>query len=162
VWVVPAWGDSVVKVQIAGVPGGQTLVDRVETEVAQVGADGVWFPTVCTYTRLLGGELEYRQVAKIEVKSLNRPIDPRVFTLAGMDLPSPIPVITEKSTPEKPVVMWDGTKLVDATPYTRPAHPSVVPRPVAAGAFRAWLWVASELAAVIAAFAAWRLRRSGV
>jgi hypothetical protein len=116
VWVVPAWGDSVVKVQIAGVPGGQTLVDTVETEVAPVGADGVWFPTVCTYTRLLGGELEYRQVAKIEVKSLNQPIDPRVFTLAGMDLPSPIPVITQKSTPEKPVAMWDGTKLVDATP----------------------------------------------
>lgn len=166
VWAVPAWGDSVVKVQLTGFTKVGTplvevpLVDTVDTEVARTGADGIWFPKVCTYVRTINGELETRQVAKIEVKSLNRPIDPKVFDLAGMDLPAPIPVRTDAATTKTPVMAWDGAKLTDAAPYTAvQAHPSVVLRPDVGGQYRMWFWLAAVVAALIAGTAAWRLRR---
>ncbi len=162
VWMVPAWGDNVVRVQLSGVTkAGTSLVDTVDTEVARAGVDGVWFPKVCTYTRMMGGELEARQVAKIEAISLNRPIDPRVFTLSGMDLPAPIPVLSDNPDPRKPVVAWDGKRLVDASRYISAgrSHPSVIVRPDPAGPYRVWLWVASGVAAAVAVLAVWRLRR---
>ncbi len=166
IWIVPAWGGSVVKVQLSGqTKAGKPLIatpliETVETEVAPAGPGGIWFPRVCTYTRTLGGELEKRQVAKVEVVSINQPIDPRAFSLAGMDLPARTPVVTGQANPKKAILSWDGEKLVDATNIlsSQRSHPSIVDRPDAA--LRLWLWAAAAAGLVLTGTAIWRLKRT--
>lgn len=168
-WTVPDWDYNIVKIhtaidlKVVGFPdlrGDEQCVDTLETQVAQVKPGGPWFPKVCTYLREMKGQLESRQVAKIEIKSLGEPIDRRNFDLPGMDLPPGLLVMTDDAMPEKTVKQWNGKELVeyDAQKAYRQPRPSVITRPAVTQGYRVWLWVASGTAGAVALVALWRLR----
>lgn len=107
VTIVPSQDHSVVRLTSTFSAGGIAIADEVLTSVAKVGAGGLWYPSECTYTRTVGGNLEQRQHAVIAVKSLNEPIDPSAFELSGMGIDSG----TVFDTGEAKYRVWNGKDL---------------------------------------------------
>jgi hypothetical protein len=157
IWAVPEWDHNVVRIFGTATVNGVAFVQSLEVEVARVGPDGPWFPAKCTYSDIRDGRSRFRLVERIQVKSLNQPIDPRVFQLAGMDIP-PRTLVTDPNSPTPKLLEWDGEKLgpPNSVVHGPPPAPSVVERPSPWAAYRPWLWAASCVAAVGAAAAAWR------
>ncbi len=129
VWVVPAWGPSVVRIETSGKieregpTKGLDYQDSVESDYKPVGAAPVWFPRTCVYERRIGGKVYEREVADVEVRSLNEPLPPDVFKLAGMDIPPKTAVVGYR---KEGLSYWDGKTIVPQDPpLTLPVVPSV-------------------------------------
>ena len=108
-WIVPEWGHSVVRIE-KKYTEQFVLVDAVENEVALVGGTEIWFPTRTLSIRTIDGKEAEREDVTIDVKSLNQPVDPKMFRIEGMDIP---PNTTVGGIPgdEKRLYYWDGQRV---------------------------------------------------
>lgn len=124
-------------------------------------ASGLWYTRETTYEDFLEGELTLRHQAAIRPTSINQPIDPGVFTLAGLGIPVGEHVRGEEDSSHR---YWDGNRIVD----TRPAQPTadVVPPsgppPQAVGATAGWPRWLMPLATAVFSMAAVALLRQAV
>jgi hypothetical protein len=123
-------GYSVVRMEQEFKGGGTNYVDSVDLEIKKHEKSGVWFPVSQHYQRVEDGNRVSREEhLKVTVVSLNEPLDPAVFTPAGMNVRpgSLVMYIPERDTGE---CVWDGSKIV----CTRPGEYSSGP-----GMSRRWL-----------------------
>lgn len=109
VWIVPEWGHSVVRVSESD--DKEKVEQWVENKVALDKSSKLWFPISCVVGRTKEGKKTREEESTITVKSLNEPVDPKVFELAGMDLPVGTPVI---NFAEGGSYVWNGKELVRA------------------------------------------------
>jgi hypothetical protein len=106
VWIATDRGPSVVRIEITA----GKLMQAVESELAMLDS-GYWFPRRCEYCSVRDGKDEVREKVEVEVLSLNKPVDPAVFTLAGMNIQRNTPIVGISDEMHGPVV-WDGSAVV--------------------------------------------------
>lgn len=152
IWIVPAYGNSVVRLEVSA--PDDKLTDVLESEVAPFGEQRVWFPRRCLYTRTVDGREQEREELDIDVKSLNQAIDPVHFRLSDMALAPHTPIQGVPEAPAK-IYEWRDSKIVaggSAPAVVRGIKPSISP----------WYYAAGVSLAVLAVFLIWkavRLRR---
>ena len=62
-------GPSVVRIEAGLNNNGKVHLQAVESDLQRNGASGVWFPKVCTYTRVVDGKSKQKEVTEIQVVS---------------------------------------------------------------------------------------------
>jgi hypothetical protein len=110
IWIVPAWGYSVLQIEIG--EGEDDYSARVHSEVANIPGTSLWFPTKCTYSYRSNGREVQKEVVDVEIKSMNQPLDEGHFRLSGMDIPLGKTVLGVPGAGAKPF-KWDGSALVE-------------------------------------------------
>lgn len=153
VWVAPSKGNNIVRIKLEDATSVDLLVSE---DVTAVGQSGLWFPRVVRYETYKAGELTRREVVRIEEVRLNEPIDPSVFTLAGLALTEGTYVQTPDA--KQSGFLRDG-KIDTSRPKTRfedTAPPTPLTAPPAGPNY--WL-VGACVALVLAAVAVIAVRR---
>jgi hypothetical protein len=146
IWVVPAWGPSVGRIEMENEVAGRHYVESIESDNHQFGTANIWFPQSCVYESLRDGKSVEKEEVKVEVQSLNEPLPADTFRLAGMDIPVGWPISGYRL---EGMSTWDG-KEIEAK---EPPAPPLAPVPRNSG----WkLAVGAILLAIVAAMAIWR------
>ena len=113
-------GYSVVRMEEEFRGGGTQYVDSVDLQIRKHEKSGVWFPVSQHYQRVEdGSRVTCEEHLKITVLSLNEPLEPVVFTPAGMNVRpgTPVMFIPEQGTGHH---VWDGNKIVGTRPAVYP------------------------------------------
>ncbi len=147
-WIAPAKGMGVVRSERRSGSDDSAIVDSVESELERIEGPGIWYPRTCHYRRVEGGKVTREQDVLVTSATFNQPIDPAVFTLAGMEVPVGKRVLPTPS--ENGTFMWDGHRVVASS---TPAELAPAERFRKGGTF---LGVSSVLLLVVAGGAAWR------
>lgn len=153
-WIASELGHSVLQMEFSSVSKkGKRRLQRVHSKLAQHG--DVWFPSECEYTCYSDDELIAHELWLVKNATFNSPIDPAVFTLAGLDLPQGTYVVGDSGQEGKLALgVWDGEKLTDP-----PAVPTVLSRPPPAAENRdRLLWIATLNAIAGLALIGWYFR----
>lgn len=159
-WIAPSQDYSIVRVVIVPEWGGGSLLDRIECENREYGSPGVWYPHRVCYERFVDGEFYYEVVLTVQKARFNQPVDEKVFTLAGMDIPEGTRVIG-LSRPGQGPEMWDGSNIVPLRMHDPPGDLDA-DRPSGRKPFRRLTSsVALLLVALLALFVRRRQRRAG-
>ncbi|HBI45345.1 MAG TPA: hypothetical protein DDY78_21210 [Planctomycetales bacterium] len=127
IWIVPAWGPNVVRIQTEGDGRGHHYLFSVESEYQKIEPSGIWYPQTCTFERRADNKLEEKEEIGVQVLSMNEPVDPNAFRLAGMEIPAGTYVAGFRA--EGPST-WNGKELVPQAPpdlLTNRAKPGAVP-----------------------------------
>jgi len=104
---LPECGFAAVQAKSSWNEGEKRVLNVSESDLSLVA--GIWLPKVCVYTKHVDGKLTERATQKVDFRKLNQPIDPKVFTLRGMDL-TPGTLIQDDQDGEK-TLEWEGEKL---------------------------------------------------
>lgn len=123
-WIAPELGHSVVQTEFSSLSKqGKRRTQRVHSKLAQHG--DVWFPSECEYTCYSDDELIAHELWIVKNATFNSPIDPAVFTLAGLELPQGTYVVGDSGQQGKLAPgVWNGGKLTDPPP-----SPTVLSQP---------------------------------
>ena len=119
-WIDPGKDYSVVRVESHWKNYGVDIIETVRTRHKFFGAAGIWFPEEVVFEARAGDKVTSHETLSIEVKSLNQPIDAKIFSLAGIaeiKPDTPINWTSEKlSRPEAKgrEMVWDGKSIVAA------------------------------------------------
>lgn len=151
VWVLPDKGYSVglIEGSITTKDGNRHSRNH-RSELALDVPSGIWFPRKCVLEQRVNDKVVKRETVEAEVRAINRPIPPSVFTLAGMSIPNG----TTAFTPESPTVLKsmlrDGKLLPrEKGPIPAAQPPVPAPRPVdpssLSGGYRLWYAAATVL-----------------
>jgi hypothetical protein len=86
---------------------------RLDVKEFTEAAAGVFFPTRVSFERRAGDVERRAEDVTIDVRSINAPIDPKVFTIAGMNIPAGTPV---NAYPDEDIerLAWNGERIVPA------------------------------------------------
>ena len=91
---------------------GKRYLSEVESTLAQDSSSGIWFPSDVHFRQVSADLLDARQDLTVKVHSINRPIDPSVFTLATMGVPEGTTVTQFPSSPgDTGRYFWDGSEI---------------------------------------------------
>lgn len=161
VTILPDKGYSVVSIRAGPKPGSKDNWEySVESEPAQDPMSGAWYTRSFRYRRESRGVMECETRLTIDHAEVNRPIDPKVFTLAGLDIP--IGQAYREQTDTR-LRYWDGSKVVAESPI-KPVGQLNVPVPAApqpVGAVPSGVrWWAVAAAVLFAGAAVLLLRRA--
>ena len=96
---------------------GTTVIDSVSQSPELNASSNIWYPKDSIYERFVDGKLEIREETRISVISLNEPLSPEVFSIAGIDaIPVGAPVIRmgkdEVDEANAELQTWNGTEVV--------------------------------------------------
>ncbi len=150
VWIDSQRGPSVLRMEIDFQIDGERCMDSVESELHDFGK-GLWFPRKTTYVRECKGklvELKAREVAEIEVKSLNQSLPEKVFNLAGMSLREGTPIVGLHDVSKGPV-FWDGNQISSKAGYRLPAEIEASNTVGRSRKWLVWLSIGSGVLAVL-------------
>jgi hypothetical protein len=160
IWIAPGLGYNVTRLAIAGIApqDGVPWKTILESKIAQWGSKKVWYPSSYVFERARGGKIQEKEEVIVTRASLNEPIDPKVFTLAGLDLLEGIAISGSavKQAPPGKENVWLKGQIRQLTVQGSPARPPA-PQAREPQRLRGWLVIVSVLAAGIAAIAGWRL-----
>lgn len=87
---------------------------NLENDLSQDKSTGLWYPSHWVYESYMNGKLVEREENTLEVISLNKRIDPKRFSLEGVEELKPgTPVVWKLDTPPpgKGKLEWDGKKI---------------------------------------------------
>lgn len=134
-WVSPTQGFAVRRIEISG----KTWRKLLEVDLQPVDADGIrWYPAVCRFEYHADGELQKREVANIEILSMNQKLPEATWSLASFPgLPAGTTVRDQEELPrEENRRIWNGREIV-------PAHdvPVAEETPIPRGGTRIVLWL---------------------
>jgi hypothetical protein len=88
------------------------ILDRTTVDVTRYNeSSDLWVPVHSVVERFEDGKLYRRTEYTIAVYSLNEPLDPKVFTPEGLDVPVGTSV-EMTSAADKKMLLWDGKKAV--------------------------------------------------
>jgi hypothetical protein len=171
-YIFPGKGGSVGLIEYSGKVKDDSFRSRHHSELERDARTGIWFPKKLVGEWFENGALKDRDVVTVHLREFNQPIDPSVFTLAGMNVREgeevydPAPNRTGKDRPRMQyrggqIVPYKKESLTQPPPpetvtQPRPVDPSVVP-----GRFRWWYAAAAVLfglAAVLLLYRAVRRR----
>lgn len=153
VWIAPTKGYNIIRMEQEFKGGGTGYIDSVDLEIEKHEPSGIWFPVSQHYQRVNDGHRVTREERlKVNVVSLNEPVDPAVFMPAGMNVRpgTLVTYIPEKGTSRH---VWNGSKIVDIRPEVDPA--------AGRNAGRRWFLFAnlSALFIFLAVFFVWQYRK---
>ena len=152
--VAPEMDYAPVRVESEFVVNNMRYQDSVSIKNERHRPSNIWFPVECWYQRLEDGKVTREEQLKVTVVSLNEPIPPETFTLAGMGIP---PGVHVSRVPEDEhlvgVNVWNGREVVHEEGDDETV-PGAVPPP--GSARPVILTFFSIVLAVIAAAALWR------
>ena len=152
--VVPAMNFAPVRIEAEFIANGVNYRDVVSVKNKFHEPSRTWFPANFRYERRLDDRIVELQEGKLTVESLNEPVSPEIFTLAGMGLP---PGVHVSRFPEDEhlvgVNVWNGREVVHEGGDDETV-PAAVPPP--GSARPVILTFFSIVLAVIAAAALWR------
>lgn len=170
VYFFPNKGGSIGLIEYSGKSEEYAFHGRYHSELEQEPDTGIWFPKKFVGEAFRSGAVKYRDVVTVHLREFNRPIDPAVFTLAGMNIregaevydPSP-----NRTGKDRPRMQYSGGQIVpykkdpsaelllmEAMTQPRPVDPSVVP-----GRNRWWYASAAVLFGLAAALLLYRAAR---
>ena len=112
--VVPAMNYAITEISAEfKQPDGSVYRHRRVSELTQVPGVNVWYPTETDYRIEVDGRLHTSEKATVKRVTVNQPISPSVFTLAGLGLEEGRPVtMPDKASP----MMWSRGRLVPYVP----------------------------------------------
>lgn len=110
-WVVPSWGYSVVKMELKSDDDGVAKKFSVQCAVKEV-AKGIWFPSEVHWQDVAGEAWKRKEDLRIEVVSINRPIDQSIFGPGTMGIPPGTDVARVVSGTGSGPLKWDGKAIV--------------------------------------------------
>lgn len=103
---------SVIELNLLADDGKQRREHSVLSTLSQDKKTGLWFPNECMFEEKLNGSLVMAQNLHVVIESINQTVDPRMFQLAGLNLPSGVGVTRLTSDTDKSgSYVWDGTLL---------------------------------------------------
>lgn len=156
VYLFPGKGGSVGLIEGSGKTGSYSFHSRYHSDLEQDARTGVWFPKKFIGEAFRDGAIKDRNTVTVHLREFNQPIDPSVFTLAGIGVPDGVEVFDPSKLYPKgppPRLQYRGGQIVPYQKVTpadppppevvtqpRPVDPSVVP-----GRFRWWYAVAAVL-----------------
>lgn len=114
-WVDTARGPNIIRAVQSYESDGLTFVDTVDSTLTQ--SDDVWYPSDVSYRRTINGTEATTEALRIDLKSVNTPIDAGVFSLAGIEaIPKTRPVnwLLDTPPPGKGLLLWNGEEIVPA------------------------------------------------
>jgi hypothetical protein len=145
-WIAKDRGPSVMRIEIESEFRGKRLSFLADSELEKMS--GVWFPKKYTYIHRVDGVEVDRRVIDVQVKSFNKPIDPEVFTVAGIGIPPQTPIMGITDV-RRGQLIWDGKEIVSRNKQPLPPE---VKESNKAHRKRSWLIGVSAGSAVLAAF----------
>jgi hypothetical protein len=119
-WVSPSEGYSIVRARTTvKYPHGLAVENAVIT-IQQYGSEAfpLWFPQTFESINTMDGKLERKQRVIVTEATLNEPLDPKLFELAGMN-PRPGQSISREPSNGKHEI-WDGEKIATVEFNHRP------------------------------------------
>jgi hypothetical protein len=130
-WIATDRGPSIVRMESEYDKDGKPCIHSLVCDFADAPtAGGYWFPKSCTYHYTIDGKMgALREVATIDVISLNKPIPPEAFTLAGMGITQGS-TITGLPRADKAdgLPEWNGdTIITPKRPVVPLASPAIMP-----------------------------------
>ena len=122
-WISPKQGGSIVRIQEQFKAADFEIVDTVDCENRNVPGTETWFPKQTVYNQVKGdGEVLMHEEVEVNVVSLNKPIDPSIFTLKSIGSLTPGTFVHRKA--KKPdasfiegVAVWNGKILVPTNEF---------------------------------------------
>lgn len=156
IYILPNKSGSVGLIEGSGKSENYTFRGRYRSELEQDARTGIWFPKKFVREFFENDVLRDLDTVTVHLREFNQPIDPAVFTLAGIGIPDGTEIyIPEIAPPGKPWPrrQFQGGQIV---PYKEevpavPPPPAVLtqPRPVDSsvvpGRFRLWYAAAAVL-----------------
>ena len=111
VWVAPAMGYSVVRMEHDWKSKSHDYLDRTDVVVEEYQDTGIWFPVSAGWQRIQDSKVTtMRETVEVEILSLNEPLDPKFFSIA--DLNVPVGTFVNRR-PYSGSFVWDGEQVVD-------------------------------------------------
>ncbi len=98
----------------------------LENDLKRDAASGLWYPSHWFYENYMGSRLQYREENTLEAVSLNKRIDPAVFSPAsieGLKPGTPVQWNLDTPPPGEGKLIWDGNDVVSPLHSARPASP---------------------------------------
>lgn len=108
--VSPEQGYAVLRSEVRVQSDQVDLTQSMENRVAPFGAPEVWIPVESHFTSTEGGRVRREQKLAIRPSMVNQAIDPKLFTLQGMNIPEGTRFLV---SPSAKIFNWDGSKLVE-------------------------------------------------
>jgi len=109
VWIAPAMGPSVVRMEYDGKSQSPNYLDRTDVVVKEYRKTGIWFPASAESQRIQDGKVRIRrETVQVEVLSLNEPLDPKVFTIVDLNVPAGSFANVRPYTGN---FIWDGNQI---------------------------------------------------
>ncbi len=116
----------------------------IESVAARVPGTDRWYPKTVNYERTFHGKMHDKENLRITDVSFDLPLDDKVFTLAGMDIPDGTPILTYKKKGQMEETFW-----VNQTKKTR--QEVAPPPPAAVGTGRDYTsYVIAAVCAILA------------
>ena len=126
-WFAPELDDNVIQTEFSmEMRDGRVRKQRVHSKLQKYSAE-ILFPEECEYSCWHGDELIDHERWVVKEAVFNGPIDPVVFTLAGLDVPVGTFVATVSDSPT--VKTWDGEKLTQPVFLPEPKNVAELPAP---------------------------------
>jgi hypothetical protein len=108
IWIVPAMGNSVRRIECSNKVAGVDYLDVALCEYGKYRVGDVQYPSKCVYVRYIDGKADTRETVEVTAAEWGKAPDPKVFSLAGMDIPKDQPFFDSKNKRSD----WDGNQLV--------------------------------------------------
>lgn len=157
-WIVPSMNFSVVRSEQDNSASDGDFTDIMQCTMSQ-SENNLWYPEKVNYKRVVstgvyaGKTVEEEQLEITNVK-LNSKLDPEVFSMASMDIPSGRQIFEYPSNPQGGRI-WDGNKII--------VPESKAPRPVAKksadGSSMKWFLISINLSILAAILIIFLFRR---
>lgn len=112
VWVAPSKGYSILRHRGEFDFEDTHYVDDIQLNVKEHNESGIWFPVSSHYRRTENGRRTREERLKVTIVSLNGPLDPKLFTLAGLDIPVGERVSKQGASPLDYHLVWDGDRVI--------------------------------------------------
>jgi hypothetical protein len=123
-WVSPTQSFAVRRIELTG----ETFRKLLEVDLQPVDAEEIpWYPAVCRFEYHAGGELQRKEVANIEILSLNQEVPEATWSLASFPgLPAGTTVRNQEEPPtEGNRLIWNGREIVPAQDVPVTAAPLI-------------------------------------
>jgi len=112
-WVSPDQGYNPLRIECRF--RGDEMLQATDVVLKQYPPSGIWYPERTTSITLHNSAELSRQVVTVKHASFDIEIDPKLFTLAGLEL-TPGRPISDRTTENFGSQTWDGEKLVSDDP----------------------------------------------
>ncbi|MBS0201523.1 MAG: hypothetical protein JSS49_01390 [Planctomycetes bacterium] len=109
-WFNPMYGPSLVRMEKEFSYRDMVYLDSVETEYGLHGESKLWFPSKVTYSRKRDGIVDEDEIVTVTVISLNAEVDPKLFTIAGMNVPAGTYISGHPISED--ACLWNGKSIV--------------------------------------------------
>jgi hypothetical protein len=110
-WFSPKKLGAIVRTEVLSSSNGHSYVESVDSDLEYHEPAKLWFPARCRFESKIDGQTQCEEAVEVRVIQLGRPVDPRLFTLEGLDIPAGTGI--QRIPADRPGrLRWDGKRIV--------------------------------------------------